>query len=261
MRSISSPRAVSMMMGTSDSVRISRQRSRPSPSGSMTSRRIRSGGVARQAFVAASIVPATSASKPSRPKCSARGSEIVTSSSTTSTRGFMRASYRRPFAANLSLLPLSDGLVSRCAVVWTVIHTAGRRSSPMGSIDRSPTHRSTVPSNEPSDRRSKFTAKGDGRRAGTAAKPGQGTPPFQEYAERAAGTELSDHGHGCRLHSIGSASYLASKAQRADDFRSTLHESDASSVYSARGTIIESYPGCECESDRRSVDLRGPVRG
>jgi hypothetical protein len=81
-RSISSPLAISMTIGTSDSLRISRARSRPSPSGSITSSNTRSGEprVGRASRAPASV-GATSASNSSRPSLSASGSEIVASSS------------------------------------------------------------------------------------------------------------------------------------------------------------------------------------
>ena len=110
MRSISSPRAVSMMIGTSDSVRISPAEV---PAVAVGQHDVEQDQVGRRCTPgvrgAPRSCPATSVSNPSRSRCSASGSEMASSSSTTSTRGFIQASYRRRFPANLSLLPLSEG--------------------------------------------------------------------------------------------------------------------------------------------------------
>ena len=54
----------------------------------MTSKRTRSGGRRTRASFASAMLPATSASKPSRARCVTRGSEIAFSSSTSRMRGF-----------------------------------------------------------------------------------------------------------------------------------------------------------------------------
>ncbi len=54
----------------------------------MTSKRTRSGGRRTRASSASAMLPATSASKPSRARCVTRGSEIAFSSSTSRMRGF-----------------------------------------------------------------------------------------------------------------------------------------------------------------------------
>jgi hypothetical protein len=78
-----------MMTGTSELWRISLPRSRPSPSGSMTSSSIRS-GVSRSRKARALVTVATTVvTKPSLSRLSASGSEIATSSSTRRIRGFI----------------------------------------------------------------------------------------------------------------------------------------------------------------------------
>src|SRR4029078_4297288 len=64
-------------------------------------------------------------------KCGWRGAEMVTSSSTTSTRGFIQASYRRPFLANLSLLPLSLGFDRTTQAPGGALPHAGRGGGSM----------------------------------------------------------------------------------------------------------------------------------
>src|SRR5512133_2864676 len=81
-RSASSPRAGSMMIGTFESRRSSRQTSTPEPSGSITSSRTRSGSNRRACSSASSTVPATRVSKPSRSRAAVKGSVIESSSST-----------------------------------------------------------------------------------------------------------------------------------------------------------------------------------
>ena len=71
--------------------RISRHRSRPSPSGSITSSRTRSGSPRSKRGRASSSVPATSGSNPSRAQVLGERLGDARSSSTTSTRGFMQS--------------------------------------------------------------------------------------------------------------------------------------------------------------------------
>ena len=82
MRSVSVPRAVTMITGTSRSARSTRQTSRPSPSGRARSSSTRSGSVSRAAVSASAAVAATVVSKPSRRSSRANGSAIDASSST-----------------------------------------------------------------------------------------------------------------------------------------------------------------------------------
>ena len=99
MRSASSPRAVSMMMGTRERWRSSRQTSNPDPSGSITSSRTRSGSTRPARSSASAAVPATWVSKPSRPRASASGSVIEGSSSTRRTVRLRCISEFCPFSA------------------------------------------------------------------------------------------------------------------------------------------------------------------
>src|SRR5215212_8353028 len=85
MRSVSSPRAVTMMIGTVERERSSRQTSSPEPSGSPRSSRTRSGEREAASSSASAAVPAISGSKPSRKSASERGAVIDSSSSTNRT--------------------------------------------------------------------------------------------------------------------------------------------------------------------------------
>ena len=82
MRSVSSPRAVSMMIGVLDRARRARQTSKPEPSGNMTSRRTRSGSLSAARRSASAAVRATSVAKPSLSRAACSGSVIEASSST-----------------------------------------------------------------------------------------------------------------------------------------------------------------------------------
>src|SRR4051794_28602703 len=87
MRSVSVPRAVTMMIGVSPLRRSARATSRPSPSGRFRSSSTRSGSTRSAISIAFATVVATTGSNPSRASAFENGSKIDGSSSTNKIRG------------------------------------------------------------------------------------------------------------------------------------------------------------------------------
>jgi NAD(P)-dependent dehydrogenase (short-subunit alcohol dehydrogenase family) len=87
MRSVSVPRAVTMMIGVSPLRRSARATSRPSPSGRFRSSSTRSGSTRSAISIALATVVATTGSNPSRASAFENGSKIDGSSSTNKIRG------------------------------------------------------------------------------------------------------------------------------------------------------------------------------